>query len=183
VVWSPDGAALAYISPIPNEAGIYLFDPETHTTQRLIRSSFLITELSWSSDSQRLFYTAALNAQSERDLYRINISTRITRNLTQGESGYVSEVVLSPDNQYLAFRGTTNDIYLMNLTDNEYKNLTDSRTRADGSADWSADGRWLAFASIENQGRQPHIVIWSQSTGFEFFAYTFSFDLAWRPHV
>lgn len=73
--------------------------------------------------------------------------------LTQASNG-ITQLVFSPDNQWLAAATDRDHLYLWHLPTQEFSSFTDGHRGTEGRANFSPDGRWLA--SVGNQGK----VIW-----------------------
>ncbi len=84
VVWSPDGAWLAYAAPLPNQPpppfinfpipyGIFLIRPSGRDDHFLTSANRLQGPLSWSPDSRRIAYTS--NDAGPQDVWTVDIRT------------------------------------------------------------------------------------------------------------
>lgn len=120
-----------------------------------------IESFAWSPDSKQLVYVSRKKTGLEyaistnSDLYRYDIESGKTENLTEGMMGYDTNPAYSPDGQYLAwlsmehdgFESDKNRIFVLNLKSGEKTDLT---TDWDYTADqiaWRPDSKGLIFVA------------------------------------
>lgn len=118
-------------------------------------------DLVWSPDSKAILYVCKKKfgkeyAQSTNtDIYRYDIATKETSNLTDGLIGYDTHPVYSPNGQRLAwlsmktdgYEADKNDILVFDRGNTKRVNLTASWDGTVNSFIWSKDGRKLFFTA------------------------------------
>lgn len=120
-------------------------------------------EISWSADGRYIAYTCKKVSGKEyaestnSDIYRYDLETQKTENLTKGMMGYDKAPVFSPDNKYMAwssmeragFESDRNRIFLYEMASGKKEELTKGLDRDANSPTWTADGSKLYFTSGE----------------------------------
>lgn len=118
-------------------------------------------DMIWSPDSQHILYVSkkehgtAYAVSTNTDIYRYDLRTGQTINLTEGMPGYDTHPAFSPDGKRLAwlsmdepgYEADKNDILVLDHEKNQRYNLTKDW---DGTVDgftWSADGRRIWFTA------------------------------------
>lgn len=118
-------------------------------------------DFAWAPDSKAVLYVCKKKfgneyAQSTNtDIYRYDIATKATSNLTEGLMGYDTHPVYSPNGQRLAWLSMKTDGYEADKTDilvfdrgsAKRVNLTASWDGTVNSFIWSSDGRKLFFTA------------------------------------
>lgn len=118
-------------------------------------------QIAWSPDSRSIVYVCRkLNGTAEArstnsDLYRFDLATGITENLSPGLPGYDLDPVFSPDGQYLAWTsleqpGNEADrtrLMLLDLRTRQRRELTEGWIYEANHPQWAADGKSLYFLS------------------------------------
>ncbi len=118
-------------------------------------------QIAWAPDSRSIVYTCRkLNGTAEAqstnsDLYRFDLSTGKTENLTPELPGYDLEPVFSPDGQYLAWTsleqaGNEADrtrLMLLDLRTGQRRELTEGWIYEANHPQWAPDGKSLFFLS------------------------------------
>lgn len=118
-------------------------------------------QIAWSPDSRSIVYACRkLNGTAEArstnsDLYRFDLATGNTENLSPGLPGYDLDPVFSPDGQYLAWTsleqpGNEADrtrLMLLDLRTRQRRELTEGWIYEANHPQWAADGKSLYFLS------------------------------------
>lgn len=118
-------------------------------------------QIAWSPDSRSIVYVCRkLNGTAEArstnsDLYRFDLATGKTENLSPGLPGYDLDPVFSPDGQYLAWTsleqpGNEADrtrLMLLDLRTRQRRELTEGWIYEANHPQWAADGKSLYFLS------------------------------------
>ena len=114
-------------------------------------------QIVWAPDGQTLVYVSkkktgkdyAVSTNSE--LWHYNITTKETKNLTEGHVGYDNEPVFSPDGKWLAwlsmardgFESDKNMMWIRNMETGTQFPLAASLDQSFGSIVWSADAKTI----------------------------------------
>lgn len=118
-------------------------------------------DFAWSPDSKAVLYVSKKKFGKEyatstnTDIYRYDLASRQTTNLTEGLLGYDTQPVYSPDGQRLTWLSMKTDGYEADKTDiilfdkksARRVNLTESWDGTVNSFIWSRDGRKLYFTA------------------------------------
>lgn len=111
----------------------------------------IMTGFLWSRDDKAIIFTKDKDGDEQHNLYRFDLETGQTRQLTDEPKGQKFPVAVSPDGQHLSVtsdrRGQMN-LFTLDLTSGEWQQLTSFPAPVDGGY-FSPDGAWLAFASNE----------------------------------
>lgn len=121
-------------------------------------------DITWSPDGRSIIYVSkkytgveyATNTNS--DLYRYDLATRETTNLTQGMEGYDTNPVFSPDGKRLAwtsmarggFEADKNNIYIKDLGTGVQTVITKDFDASASNINWAADGKKIYFTAGVN---------------------------------
>lgn len=111
-----------------------------------IRTGFV-----WTRDDQHIIFGKDSDGDEQNNLYRLNIATGETTQLTDGKSQeHAGEV--HPDNTHMIVMSNKDgqmNIYRYNFADNSLHKLTDFSAPAFAGR-WSKDGNWLSFGTNES---------------------------------
>ncbi len=143
-----DATAEATPEPVPElYEGLEFFDP------------------AYSPDGSLLVFSAQI-APELQELFLLDVSSGVTRQLTTLGASFTREPRFSPDGQQIAFSSNQAgpgvsgqfDILLFDLTSEEVSNITTSNAQ-ERHPTWSPDGARLVFAS--DQGTPGELEVWS----------------------
>ena len=115
----------------------------------------------WSPDSKALLYVCKKKfgkeyaASTNTDIYRYDLASKVTTNMTDGMNGYDTNPVYSPDGQQLAwlsmrtdgYEADKNDIIVFDKKTTQRRNLTAEWNGTVNSYMWSKDGRKIYFTA------------------------------------
>ncbi|MDE7119332.1 MAG: prolyl oligopeptidase family serine peptidase, partial [Muribaculaceae bacterium] len=120
-----------------------------------------IESFAWSPDSKQLVYVSrkktgmdyALSTNS--DLYRYDLASGKTENLTEGMMGYDTNPAYSPDGNYLAwlsmehdgYESDKNRIFVMDVKSGVKTDLTDNWDYAADAIAWRPDSKSIVFTA------------------------------------
>ena len=129
---------IAYIWPAASSGNIYLMDLDTGDPKQLTESGGVIN-FAVSPDGLLIYYFSN-NTQGGSDLYMVDRFVGERRRMLTCQRALCSEVVISPDGEWLAYQHAETDIWVLPL------NGGGKEFRVSGSAQtasfpaWSADG-------------------------------------------
>ncbi len=167
VDWSQQGNRLAFVGNKLHQSDIYYYDLSTKQFVMLTDDVFSDADPSWSPDGKYVYFSSdrgpyltrvgidmATYDYSQRDLYRVDVETRILERLTDWPGSDEESPVLGPDGKKLLFvsdRNGINNIYEMDLETRKHRPLTNSLSGV-YQLSLSYDGTKLAFASLNYAG-------------------------------
>lgn len=153
--WSPDGEIIAFVRIGRAEGCRIMLMPAAGGEEEFLRacSGGADVDLSWSPDSEQLFFTDRVGADGPLAAYRLDMATRQATQVTFPPSDYWGDnfVRVSPDGQEIAVARTralgVTDVYAAPADGNgDVRQITDDRLKIHGLG-WSPDGEQLYFSS------------------------------------
>lgn len=123
-----------------------------------------VEQISWSPDGRFLFYTSKKVSGKEyavstnSDIYRYDLISGTSTNLTPFNLGYDRNPVISPDGRFMAwesmekdgFESDKNRIMIMELQSGSFRDYSEGFDQSSRDFAWSADSRRLFFVSGTN---------------------------------
>jgi TolB protein len=148
---------IAFVSNRDGKKEIWLMDYDGANQRRITTHNNLAITPDWSSDNERLVYTAF--GKDTSDLYiinrrgggRVKIATRVGLNVSPA---------FAPDGRDIAFVGSVAgnpDIYLIRDDGSNLRRLT-SQNSIESTPSWSPTGRQIAFTSSRNGTPQIYVM-------------------------
>ena len=165
--WSPDGTRLAYVTAGDID-GIFVVSVDG-STQRQYTNLGYESIAGWSPDGTRLYY-AIPDSKGEGWLLRaIDVASGEIQDLfvLDNSSRKAPMPALSPDGQWIAYRGVDNvSLYLIRMDGTQDHVLVEDPSNANAISGivWSPDGSWLGV-SLVTPGTQNGEVILMQPQG------------------
>lgn len=127
-----------------------------------------VESFAWTPDSKALVYTSRKKTGKEyaistnSDLYRYDLATGETRNLTEGMMGYDTNPAFSPDGRYMAwlsmerdgYEADKNRLFILDTTTGEKTDLTKDWDYTIEEFCWQPDSKNIWFIAY-HQGTAP----------------------------
>lgn len=121
-------------------------------------------QVAWTADGENILYCCRKKVGKEyatstnTDIYRYNVASGNTVNLTEGMMGYDLNIAVSPKGNKMAWESMERDgyeadkqrLFVMDLTTGEKKDYTSGFDQNATSLTWSADGNTIYFISDKN---------------------------------
>ncbi len=125
-------------------------------------------QINWGPNGETIYYTCKkmtgkdYATSTNSAIYRYNLSSRKTENLTEGMKGYDMNPTFSNDGKYMSFlsmeedgfESDKNDIVVMNLSTSEKQNLTKDIDITVSDYVWSEKGDKIYFEAVINATNQ-----------------------------
>ncbi|MBD3189064.1 MAG: prolyl oligopeptidase family serine peptidase [Candidatus Heimdallarchaeota archaeon] len=132
----------------------YVLDPKTKNYQKItdgelpraIRAGYI-----WLPDSNHIIYTRDKDGNEQHDLFRFNIESRKSEQLTETPKAEETPQDISPDGKYFCFTSTRAgqmNLFKYNLENDEVEQLTDHKAPVWSKAIWANDG-WIYYSCNE----------------------------------
>ncbi len=141
--WSPDGQQIAYIASGGNAInGVSVVNADGSNNRQVSDLSYA-TLLGWSADGARLYFAAPYIGGAAWKVYAFDLANGATQELFTIENGTRKFLNpnLSPDGQWIAYRGRDNSsLYLVRLDGSDMHLMLDNIGVT--SNEWSSSG-WL----------------------------------------
>ena len=185
--FSDDGKWIAYRSGKSNEEQLYLLpvaEMDSGKAVQLTKQAAGVGSWEWSPDSKRIYFITADTADADdkqrrekkftvdirnpetplSSLYVVGIENKSVTRLTRDTTITVSNLELSRDGRWIAFRGTAADRYQRNITEQginadlyllevasgNIERLTRNKEVGEQQVSFSPDSRWIAFAAPDD---------------------------------
>ena len=157
--WSPDGSRIAYVGlsdSIINSA--FIVNTSTSESRQVSEWSYELIA-GWSPDGNSLYYAVPFTGGSAWKMYRYNLDDGQTQELFTIENATAKalEPRISPDGQWIAYRGRDNNSIYLVRTDGSEMHLAVENANANGLA-WTASG-WLGVSLHDYQTEQTTLVL------------------------
>ncbi len=157
--WSPDGRQIAYIASSGNAInGVFVVDSDGSNNRRVSNLSYE-TLLGWSADGAQLYFAAPYTGGSPWKVYAYELASGATTELFTIENGTPKALnpTLSPDGQWIAYRGKDNSsVYLVRPDGSDLHLVLDSAGA--GNIAWTSSG-WLGVSLYETFSRDESTLL------------------------
>lgn len=178
VDWSTDGHSLVFQGVKAPQSDIYTYDLRTKSLTNLTKDIFSDYDPVFSHDGAKVYFVSDrrdhLNAAelppsfrmvrfdfNQRDVYELDVATRVIRRLTSDDGSDETSPVPSPDGRqllYISDRSGINNIYLRDLMTGEDRPITNSISGI-YQLSISADGTKLLFSSLHQAGFDVYLLL------------------------
>jgi dipeptidyl aminopeptidase/acylaminoacyl peptidase len=165
--FSPDGKSIVFNtktsqSPMTN---VSVMDWQTHAIRALTDEKspkHFWNRICWGHDSRYVFAVRSENSFADSDLYRIDVGTGKSENLTPHTGNVLyGASAISPDDERLLIssnaEATHSRVGLLDLKSHSTKWITNGDWDAE-PGDWSPDGRVFTFSVNEDSRRDVYLV-------------------------
>ncbi len=156
------GREIVAVRKIGNANEIFLIDPGTRTTRRVLYSTNPILSPAFSPDRTKIVFS--MMVKGDFDIYELELASGKYRKVCS-TPGPDSTPVYSPDGRKIAFTGYTGSeggIFICDPKDGHVTPLIVERGVINTSPSWSPDGTKIAYVS--NRAGRPQVYIYDFST-------------------
>ncbi|MFM2132909.1 MAG: hypothetical protein RL156_190 [Bacteroidota bacterium] len=124
--WSPDGNSIAVVAVAKEKCDLYVFTLKTKKFAALTNDVFTDAAPCWSADSKSIYFISDRDtavtprevagaevytrAISKRDIYRVDVSTKVIERITNDPFNNKTSVAVSKDEKSLLYIGENNGI-------------------------------------------------------------------------
>ncbi len=157
-VWSNAGDRFIYIDNFAS--GVALYDLSTDTSRQIASTAYTAT-IGWSADDTQGYVAVMAAGGSAWQVEALDLKTGSAQPLFIIEDGsYKSlDAALSPDGQWLAYRGRENSsVYLVRMDGSDKRLLLDSPAVGTAGIVWAAND-WLAVSLLSQFGNDARNMI------------------------
>ena len=185
--FSKDGKWLAYSTGKEDEQQIWALpvnDIENAKPVQLTKHTTPVTSWQFAPDSKRIYFLApdtfnkdnkerveqkfTVRIRNEEPplshLWALDLEGKQEKRLTSGATFSVSDVVISPDSRWVAFRGTPKDRYQRTVTEADIyaelwmfdtqlgtlEGLSDNKEISESAASFSPDSKYIVYSAADN---------------------------------
>lgn len=150
--WSPTGDAIAYISYLSGQSGIYLVELGNSRKVPIFEAGTLNLSPSFSPDGKRIAFSHT--DETNIDIYLCERACTKPQRLTTSQS-IDTNPAWSPSGEQIAFtsdRSGRPNIYVMNIDGSDVRRISFEGDYNDGAA-WRADGTHVTYASRQRNNK------------------------------
>ncbi|MBI4428336.1 MAG: PD40 domain-containing protein [Ignavibacteriales bacterium] len=171
VDWSSDGKKLTFVGTKAPQSDIYVYDLAVAKLTNLTDDIFSDSDPVFSPDARTVYFSSDRKGYvnradipadfgmmkfdfSQRDLYAVDVESRVIRRVTDFPNSAETSPIVSPDGKkllYISDRNGINNIYVRNVEDGTNHPITNSLTGV-YQLSLSHDGSKLVFASLSEAG-------------------------------
>jgi hypothetical protein len=156
--WSPDGMEIAFVAS--SAEGVDVVHVDGSGARRLSDASYA-SVIGYSPDGTRLYLAVMFTGGSAWMVRVVDVASGVAQDLTTIENGSrkMLAAALSPDGEWIAYRGRDNSsLFAMRTDGSAMHALMERPALAISGAQWSTSG-WLGVSLIDEQEPQRTLVI------------------------
>jgi hypothetical protein len=156
--WSPDGMQIAFVGS--SAEGIHIARTDGSGERRVSDASYA-SVIGFSADGARLYLVVMYTGGSAWMVRVVDLATGEARDLETIENGSrkMLAAALSPDEEWIAYRGRDNSsLYVMRTDGSAMHAVMEQPALAISGVQWTASG-WLGVSLIEGDEAQRTLVI------------------------
>jgi DNA-binding beta-propeller fold protein YncE len=156
--WSPDGMQIAFVGS--SAEGIYIARTDGSGEKRVSDAAYS-SVIGFSPDGARLYLAVMYTGGSAWMVRVVDLASGTAQDLTTIENGSMKMLaaVLSPDEEWIAYRGRDNDsLYVMHPDGSAMHKVMEQPALAMSGVQWSASG-WLGVSLVNGGDEQRTLLI------------------------
>ncbi len=156
--WSPDGMQIAFVGSTAE--GIYIARTDGSGERRVSDAAYS-SVIGFSPDGERLYLALMYTGGSAWMVRVVDVASGAAQDLTTIENGSMKMLaaVLSPDEEWIAYRGRDNSsLFVMRTDGSAMHTVMEQPALAISGVQWSASG-WLGVSLIDEREPQRTLVI------------------------
>ena len=156
--WSPDGMEIAFVGS--SAEGVYVVRVDGSGVRRVSDASYA-SVIGYSPDGARLYLTVMFTGGSAWMVRVVDVASGAAQDLTTIENGSrkMLAAALSPDEEWIAYRGRDNSsLFVMRTDGSAMHAVMEQPALAISGVQWSASG-WLGVSLMDRQEPQRTLVI------------------------
>ena len=156
--WSPDGTQIAFVGS--SAEGIYVGRTDGSGERRVSDAAYA-SVIGFSPDSSRLYLALMYTGGSAWMVRVVDVASGTAQDLTTIENGSMKMLAaaLSPDEEWIAYRGRDNDsLYVMHPDGSAMHRAMEQPALAMSGVQWTASG-WLGVSLVTGGDAQRALVI------------------------
>lgn len=183
--WSKDWKYLTYLGGNSGQRQIWIMPGGGGAAEKLTDHKTTIRSYLWNPNGKKIYFVAPdsidlLDMERKGNgfdvrisdhldlpshLWEIDIATKSTKRITEGNEYSVSDIKISDDGTKIAFIGTPtkryteyteSEVYILNINNNRITHVTDN-SRGESHLAFSPDSKWLAFISPDGQDNTVNV--------------------------
>jgi dipeptidyl aminopeptidase/acylaminoacyl peptidase len=164
--WSPNGAAVAFVSNLSGRNNLWLVASEGGWPMQLTVSDQRQTSPTWSPDGKWIAYMSDYDGDEQWDIFLVSPKTGQVVNLTNTREIAEESPAWSPDGRYLAYmvKPKTSSVFEIDVYDTvlrDVKHLTTgtAKDRMNVAPLWSKDGKFIVYTQEQSKGTDSNVFV------------------------
>jgi Tol biopolymer transport system component len=156
--WSPDGTQIAFVGS--SAEAVYIVRTDGSSVRRVSDAAYA-SVIGFSPDGGRLYLAVMYTGGSAWMVRAVDVASSAAQDLATIENGSRKWLAarLSPDGEWIAYRGRDNSsLYVMHTDGSAMHVVMEQPALAISGVEWTASG-WLGVSLIEGDGQLRTLVI------------------------